>query len=72
MDPDTALDDLRAALVAYRSSASVACDAVLPSDYVHACGELQDSADALADAVEALDDWLAQGGFAPRAWRGVR
>ena len=31
-------------------------------------GDLEDAAHDLAEHVEALDGWLRQGGFLPKAW----
>jgi hypothetical protein len=54
MDPNEALRKAREALKQYRGADSSG-DAVFP-------------AEELADAFEALDTWLSNGGFLPRAW----
>lgn len=57
MDPDAALTNARSALAAIRAGED-------------SQGELMtDALDDLADAFEALDQWLTKGGFLPRAWR---
>ena len=34
--------------------------------------DLADLAEELAETFQALDEWLARGGFKPAAWDGVR
>ena len=55
MDPDQALQDGR------RAAASVL-------QAVDGNGDLIESAERLAEAFQALDGWLASGGFKPQAW----
>lgn len=56
MDPDKTLTDLRAlAARVMRQSDEGEVDTV--------------TADSLAEAVVALDDWLSGGGFLPVAWK---
>jgi hypothetical protein len=57
MDPNQALEDLRAAVAQARNLDPDPCPHVT-----------QD----LADAAEALDDWLSTGGHLPRAWDRMR
>ncbi len=56
MDPDTALADLRAGVAAVRDAAD-------------GNGDLITSAEILADAAAALDEWITRGGFLPAEWR---
>jgi len=58
MDPDQALKNARLALEQARGAGSDEFDIVVE---LHA---LQD----LSDAFEALDGWLAKGGFLPKDW----
>lgn len=53
MDPNEALSNARLALVTYRAN---------PGDHY------DPAAERLADAFEALDEWLTNGGFLPRDW----
>lgn len=59
MDPDANLAEQREILARLAGRATV--DAV-------GDGIGFDDLDRLAELVEALDGWLARGGFAPRAW----
>jgi hypothetical protein len=54
MDPDKALANARAALAAYRSADS--------------SRDAEQAAIDLAEAFEALDEWMSKKGFPPRAW----
>jgi hypothetical protein len=64
MDPDQALDDARKAL-----SAFLAAENRNVQDDPHATlARMIVAARELADSFEALDGWLAKGGFLPRAW----
>ena len=54
MDPDETLRQLRRAITEYRQAAD-------PGQKLHA-------ADRVIDYTEALDYWLANGGFPPAAW----
>lgn len=56
MDPDTTLARIRAALVKLR-------DPHLMGEH-----ELDTVTEELAEHAEALDNWLASGGFLPGAW----
>lgn len=60
MDPDAALQLVRDGIVELRAAAE---------------GDSNDAeieaAHELADAVQALDEWLSKGGFLPADWRGV-
>ena len=60
MDPDAALHDAHKALAEYRSA----------QDHENS-GDAQTHAEELADAFEALDEWLTQGGFLPKDWQGT-
>jgi hypothetical protein len=62
MDPDQALDNAHAALVAFRFSAMDGKSAT----------RTLDAGEALADAFEALDAWLSQGGYLPTGWERER
>jgi hypothetical protein len=55
MDPDKVLEDARAVLARIRSK---------KLDY-------EDDAFDLADAFEALDAWMSNGGFSPKAWKRI-
>lgn len=59
MDPNQALAELRNA----RWRVAMALDAGTTLD------DLAELAGALAERVDALDDWLRAGGFLPDAWR---
>lgn len=63
MDPNATLDNLRNAIKMLR-------DEIADGD----SSTVADLADDVADAAEALDTWLAQGGVLPTAWQipGVR
>jgi len=54
MDPEAALINMREAVMAVRSAVTVD-DLVVESDN-------------LANAADALDDWLKSGGFLPLEW----
>lgn len=56
MDPNVTLGNIRALAARVR-------DEEMEND------ELFDVAQNLAEQVQALDEWLASGGFAPAAWR---
>lgn len=58
MDPNTALENAR-----------VAAGSVVSAIDGNG-GDLTTSADALAEAFQALDQWLSSGGFLPEAWAG--
>lgn len=61
MDPNKALEDLRSAIATLRKAAEGdSNDAEIEAGH------------AVADAVEALDQWLSRGGFVPDAWEGSR
>lgn len=53
MDPDKALQDARIASRSLREDETWA----------------RSDAEALADAFDALDEWLTGGGFLPQGWR---
>jgi len=57
MDPNAALAEIRALIGIARVGAAASYDLELTSVVAE-----------LADAVEALDGWLASGGFRPDAW----
>jgi hypothetical protein len=54
LEPNVALNNARHALAAYRE----------PQD----AGDLFDAIETLADAFEALDEWITKGGVLPREW----
>lgn len=54
MDPNEALKNAREALIAFHAEE----DSTL----------IEEAAGRLADAFEALDEWLMKGGFMPEAW----
>jgi hypothetical protein len=56
MDPDEALAQIRVAVAGMNREDSPGVDFV-------------EHARDLADLVEALDEWLTQGGFPPASWR---
>lgn len=69
MDPNVALDDLRAALAAVRA-AHEAIDAATDVDgLAEAIDDAIEAADEMADAAEALDGWLSRGGYPPVGWK---
>ena len=57
MDPNEALARIRAFIAEYMNH-----DSVADMDW-------QDIDDAVAN-MQALDDWIAKGGFLPDAWKG--
>jgi hypothetical protein len=57
MDPNEALKDARAALVALNTARNAGD-----------VSGFEEAAIELADAFEALDGWIAKGGFLPTAW----
>jgi hypothetical protein len=59
MDPDKALETMRAALARFRQI----------QDGIVGPEKMEDAAEALGDAAEALDEWLSRGGARPLAWQ---
>lgn len=57
MDPDETLRQIRAL-----------CNEIAMA----AAAERAELAEQLAERVEALDEWMTKGGFAPAAWRDNR
>lgn len=55
MDPNAALESMRAAVREYWASTD--------------SGPVNPAADALAEYFDALDGWISKGGFLPDAWR---
>lgn len=60
MDPNAALIAIRKALADLDHAPSATA------------AEFEDSARRMADYFEALDGWLAHGGFLPDAWQAAR
>lgn len=61
MDPDEALNRLRHALIDYR----------LAQDQENSM-DAQAHAEDIADAAEALDEWIRKGGYLPMSWAKSR
>lgn len=58
MDPDRTLEALRAAAARYQAGEDAGASA----------HDLEDCAHDMAELATALDEWLAKGGFLPKAW----
>lgn len=75
MDPDKLLRDmLENARAITDINDELAADAdkehsrMSPSDYQHKLGEANDHAEALAQQLVWMHDWLSKGGFLPKPW----
>jgi hypothetical protein len=64
MDPDVALARLQATMPKLRAWVEAEEWHVSPAD-LH---EHDDDLTTVVDAFEALDEWLARGGFPPKGW----
>lgn len=74
MDPNQALQDAREALKEVRridESAGTVTVGSMEADIVKSASEFITATVALADAFEALDNWLSVGGFLPQDWHNA-